>query len=278
MLQAKLKDIVRANLNKVRLSSFASANFEIEILAEYKNGRADFACAIAKKLAHNFDTSPKTLAQTIANGLNDRLLDRVEVAENGFINLFVSREALAMSVQNLLSRREISQLNDAQPTEYLGQDPEFFGLQYARHRLSAALRQLTESRINLIDQSLMPPLMDSSQWMQTESLYLADMHVLEPAFDDNLVGCQLAAANRKLALFLDEFCPLADKYRVDQIEGPVRAYMLNLVREINRVHFLDCLLLAAPPIRNARIGLIVAAKRVLGDCLGILDLEVPEKL
>lgn len=268
MLQAKLKDIVHTALDKLQLSGLAPADFEIEILAEFKNGRADFACAIAKKLAHKLDKQPKSLAQTIASELNHRLLERVEVAENGFINLFVSQEALAMAVQNLLSASDASLLRDVQQNDYFEQERQFCDLRYARHRLSAALRQLTEPRLNLIDQCLSQPLLDSSQWSQIESLYLADMHVLEPAFDDNLVGSQLACANRKLALSLDEFCPQAS----------VSPYVLNLVSEFGQFHILDGLVLAAPPARNARIGLIVAAKRVLGACLGILDLAVPEKL
>ncbi len=277
MLRQKLQLFVSSAVNRAGESGVLSLDgtiADVEILSATGDGRGDFACAIAARLAGAKNSDAKALAQAIAKWLNDELLDKAEVAENGFINLFVSRKALSISVQSLIISKELEVMTA--PSSASRNDLE--ELVYARHRLSASLRQLTQPRLNLAENCLEPALIDKEQWRQVEGLYARDMRVLEPAFDDSLVKVELALTNRRFALLLDEFWTVADRYREYKKAAPVRTYLDTLALGINRSHFLDGLVVSSTAVRNARIGLVLAAKRVFEACLGILNLAVPEKL
>lgn len=271
MLRQKLHLLVSSAVKKAeQLGDLPhGANAEVEILITTGDGRGDFACAIAPKLAGVHGA--KSLAQAIAKWLNSELLERVEVAENGFINLFVSKHALCACVQNIITELPVHQ--DCPSVS----KNDFDGLVYARHRLSASLRQLTEPRLNLEENSLAPPLIDKEQWSQMEGLYAGDMRLLEPAFDSALIKSELALTNKRIALLLDEFS-VADRCRKDKMASFLRSYLDVLAKEITQSNFLDGLPAANSSVRNARIGLILAAKRVFLACLGILNLAVSETI
>lgn len=228
------------------------ADGEVEILSVTKDCRGDFACAIAAKLSGKSENSAEPLAQAIAKFIDSDLLEKVEVAGNGFINLTVSKHALALVVHNIL-KNELPRGSAGQAvrTDWC----------YTGQRLSAALRQVREPRLNLIETCLEPPFLSDSQWREIEALYLQDMCILEPAFNE---------ANKKLVLLLDEFCLQTTKYHQSKNEA-FCAYIDGLVLEINKSHILDGLPLSDPELIRARIGLICAAKRVFDSCLGILN-------
>jgi|GEM_PF-4926916 len=270
MLKAQLEELISLALQKTGESVDVA---KIALVFELSD-RGDFACAIAPKITRH-GASANVLAQAIAKQLDSELLEKVDVAENGFINLFVSPKALSMTIHNLLN----SKLEEAPNSAYLScniSEKDVEQAFYTWRRLSAALRQLTEPRLNLLDSCLIPPLIEHAEWVKIESQYLADMHVLLPAFDDNLAGHKIALANRKLALHLNEFFSVRNLGAKDVLN--VKSYLINLNGSINQSPVLDELVLAGPEIRNARIGLISAAKRVLGSCLGILNLAVPDRL
>lgn len=273
MLRAKLQEIFASALSGVAASrSFGLVDFvkgQIEILSATNYDRGDFACAVALKLKGKLDISVTALAQAIAKALDSEFIENVQVAENGFINLTVSKQALATSVGMILADGEIAAGGSKKSVNY---EPEWH---YASHRLSAALRQLVEPRPNLLEGCLSPALLPESD---LEFVYIQDIKVLEAAFEPGLLGVELASDNRKLALFLDEFSSVADSYRLTKNEPLVRQYTQDLVIKVNQSYVLDGLLLTQATELKARAGLIVAAKRVFGACLGILNLAVPERL
>lgn len=267
MLSQQLEESIRAALIAARQTgSFLSD----EILIATKVERGDFASAIALKLATKKNISANTLAQAIASSIDSDLLAKVEV-DNGFINLTVSKYALSLVVHSALTSPLLPRgINNEMPSEWL----------YAGHRLSAALRQLTEPRLNLLEQKLLSPVLEAHQFQNIEKLYLADMSYLESAFDEEIVGTQLASDNKKLALLLDCFLEnyAESSENSAALNGDLNAYIDGLSRQITRFHILDCLAAASRCEKIARIGLISAAKRVFGACLGILNLAVQEKL
>jgi arginyl-tRNA synthetase len=266
MLRAHLEEIIRSALNAQRQTgSFLSD----EILLAAKAERGDFACPIAIKLAGKTDVSAKALAQAIANAIDSDLLAQVEVADNGFINFTISKYALSAVVHQILTNLPSVEINNGQtmPTNWL----------YVGHRLSAALRQLTEPRLNLLEKKLLPAVLGTQQIHDLEALYLVDMSSLEPAFDADLLGSEVASSNKELALLLDEFTDKAGKFTSGNL-AILNAYIDGLSRLITQSHILDGLVTTGSRQKIARIGLITAAKRVFGASLGILNLAVRDKL
>ncbi len=243
----------------LRQSGSVVADSEIEILSATRDGRGDFACAIAAKLSGKSENSAEPLAQAIAKFIDSDLLEKVEVAGNGFINITVSNHAMALVVHNILKNElPCGSGNQAVRADWC----------YMVQRLSAALRQMREPRLNLIESCLEPPVLNDSQWQEIEASYLQDMRILEPALHEG---------NKKLVLLLDEFWLQSTKYRQSKNDA-FCAYIDGLALEINQSHILDGLPLSEPELIRAQIALISAAKRVFESCLGILNTAVPEKL
>lgn len=266
MLLSQLEELIRSALQK---SGESGDLKKVEVLREMSE-RGDFSCAIAPKLARR-NTVVYDLAQAIAKHLDSELLERIDIAENGFINMFVTPKALAAIVHDLLNGKLPEPFHGASSSSTIGsQDME--QTLYAWHRLSAALRQLTEPRVNLLDCCLDAPLIELDEWLKIERRYLAHIDALVPAFDSNIAGSRMALANKKLALNLDEFLSVPRGARES------KPYLVGVASCINQSPVLDGLVLASPTLRNARIGLISAAKRVLGVCLGILKVPVSDKL
>ncbi|MBX9879004.1 MAG: hypothetical protein K2Y22_11155 [Candidatus Obscuribacterales bacterium] len=249
MLRTQLKELICSALWQ---SGSVAADGEIEILSATKDGRGDYACAIAARLSGKSKNSAEPLAQAIAKFIDSDLLEKVEVAGNGFINLTVSNRALALVVHNILK----NELPRGLGTQAVRTDWRYTG-----QRLSAALQQVREPRLNLIESCLELPVLSDSQWQEIEVLCLRDIHILQPAFNE---------ANKKLVLLLDEFWLQSAKYHHSKNES-FYAYIDGLALEINQSHILDGLPLSDPELIRARIGLICAAKRVFDSCLGILN-------
>ncbi len=67
-----------------------------------KREHGDFACGVALALAGQARTSPMAVAQKIADSISDSpLVDKVQAAAPGFVNIFLSRDALAQSIQTI---------------------------------------------------------------------------------------------------------------------------------------------------------------------------------
>lgn len=279
MLQKQLEMLVSNALSKAvaegLLPAFDLNLAAVEILNYKRNDRADFACALPAKLAPLLKLPAIEIAEAIAKFADSQLTTsnlgvKVAIADNGFINFYVSAKSLAYTVYSITESASL--VGPGGSRLKMLAEPEEVRVQYAWHRLSAALRQLCEPRLNFMEGTLVTPCLSREQF---EQAYVADMRLLEPAFAAQMLPENLYQDNKKLALLLDDFGSAS----VDtKNKAAVKDYLLCLSELINGSCVLDGLLLNTIEIRNARIGLIGAAKRVFGSCLGILNMAISEGL
>ena len=64
----------------------------IEIPKDKKNG--DYSSNIAFLLTKELKSNPMVIANDIKNMINDKMIDRVEVANPGFINFYINKDYL----------------------------------------------------------------------------------------------------------------------------------------------------------------------------------------
>lgn len=85
----------------------ADAIAPIQLSRTKDKAYGDFACNIALMLAKPAKMNPRQLAQKIADSLpNDALIDKVEVAGAGFINVFLNAGAKFAVLETILAQKE----------------------------------------------------------------------------------------------------------------------------------------------------------------------------
>ena len=72
----------------------------IDIPKDKKNG--DYSCNIAFLLTKELKSKPMDIAGEIANKIDDDIIDRVEVANPGFINIYLSKNYLLSNINTIL--------------------------------------------------------------------------------------------------------------------------------------------------------------------------------
>jgi len=79
-----------------------AAQAEVKVERARKREHGDFASSVALALAGPARTSPMAVAQKIADRIADSpLVDKVQAAAPGFVNIFLSRDALAQCIQSI---------------------------------------------------------------------------------------------------------------------------------------------------------------------------------
>lgn len=95
-MKEKIVKVISDALSKIGID----ANVE---LTESK-GHADFATNVAMKYAKSIGKNPIELANEIAKNVNSELIEKVEVAGPGFINIFVKSNVHSESVKNIIEQ------------------------------------------------------------------------------------------------------------------------------------------------------------------------------
>jgi len=105
--------MIRQEIIKLTQKAVASAGFRTPATVRVEHpegeGHGDYATSIALQLAKNFKLSPKNIAINLKSHIlrtQSGLLEKVEVAEPGFINFFLSKEYLQKQVGEILKQKE----------------------------------------------------------------------------------------------------------------------------------------------------------------------------
>lgn len=104
-LKQKLTQALQNALMELHRSGFVSGERpEIQLTPPKQEAHGDFACNVALMLAKPAKKSPRDIAARLVEllGNADGLLERVEIAGPGFINLFASRAAWHASLSDVL--------------------------------------------------------------------------------------------------------------------------------------------------------------------------------
>lgn len=185
LLEAALANLPAGTLP----AELAPAAIEIERTRDPSHG--DFACNVAMRLSKAARSNPRQLAQLIINALPaSELLNKVEIAGPGFINLHLSAAAYAQELQHILEQGE--QYGDAQPgsrgtvlLEFVSANPT--GPLHVGHGRGAALGDILGS------------LMRSQGYQVTREFYYNDAGVqiqnLALSVQARLRGCKPGDAN-----------------------------------------------------------------------------------
>ena len=73
----------------------------IDIPKDKKNG--DYSTNVAFLLTKELKSSPMNIANDIKDRINDEMIERVEIANPGFINFYLSREFLLSNINVIIN-------------------------------------------------------------------------------------------------------------------------------------------------------------------------------
>ena len=99
-----LKEIIVNALKKVFDLDIKIEEVIIESPKEKTHG--DYSTNIAMRLAKALHNSPVNIANKLLEGLNDELIEKVEIAGPGFINFFIKKLSLTSTIKEVLTLKE----------------------------------------------------------------------------------------------------------------------------------------------------------------------------
>ena len=99
-----LKEIIVNTLKKVFDLDIKIEEVIIESPKEKTHG--DYSTNIAMRLAKTLHNSPVNIANKLLEGLNDELIEKVEIAGPGFINFFIKKLSLTSTIKEVLTLKE----------------------------------------------------------------------------------------------------------------------------------------------------------------------------
>lgn len=105
-LKQRLTDALTAALGRLYTDGFLEGEAPaIQLTPPKQESHGDFACNVALALAKPAKRNPRDIATRIVEqlGTDDDLLERVEIAGPGFINLFVARAAWHRTLSDILA-------------------------------------------------------------------------------------------------------------------------------------------------------------------------------
>ena len=120
MIKEEIKNLVQ---NSVKKAGFILPEVLIEKPKETDHG--DYSTSLALVLSKQLKKNPMELAQKIADNINNKIFEKVEVVNPGFINFYLSKEFFIESIikidknfgknNNLKSQKVIIEYTDANP-------------------------------------------------------------------------------------------------------------------------------------------------------------------
>ena len=103
----KLKEIIKKALTKLDID-ISLEDIMIETPKDTKNG--DYSSNIAMKLAKTLKDSPINIANKIVTLLEDEIIDKVMVANPGFINFYLKKDYLFENINTILIKLQVFRL------------------------------------------------------------------------------------------------------------------------------------------------------------------------
>jgi len=97
-IKTKIAYIIKCSLNELKIDK----DVIVEIPKDKRNG--DYSTNIALTLAKDLKTSPINIANMIKDKISDDIIEKVEVVNPGFINIFISKEYLLKGINEIIEK------------------------------------------------------------------------------------------------------------------------------------------------------------------------------
>ena len=103
MIREQLKKAIKEAVSALSLET---SEIHLEHPVDLTHG--DYSTNVAMTLAKEVNKNPKELAQEIIDNLKeDKLIEKIEVAGNGFINFYLSKEFFAENLNEIIKTNPI---------------------------------------------------------------------------------------------------------------------------------------------------------------------------
>ncbi len=154
------------------------------------------------------------------------------------------------------------------------ENPVFY-VQYAHARCASILRNAFQSRMDTINQTELPPLLDEADWRQ----YLARLQPSElVALFDNLENDQAERELKELILKLDSFEDRIQDAARTRSPHIIARYAQDLAADFHRFYNVCRVLVPDQETAKRRLVVIYALKKVLAQALDLLGVSAPEQM
>jgi arginyl-tRNA synthetase len=247
-----------AGLLRAALEHIGAPPAELALAPPREPGRGDIGTSVALKLAPLMNNSPRTIAENIAAAItiDPCYLERIEIADSGFINFHFTPAFFQARIAELLSSgprdnaialppafsaRAIG-LYDIVPERAGSDDDPLRDIRFAHAQIAGLLRHAASARIAPAPDVSLAPLTDAAELPLIKTLL---------RFPDE---SSHALANN------------SPEYLV--------AYLRDLTATFNHFNHTHRTLSAPPELRDARLRLLQAAQMIFDDAMMMLNLKI----
>ena len=102
-IKKELQQIIKESLVKNKID-YPEENIVIEIPKAIENG--DYSSSIALMLAKELHKSPMEIANQIKDAMSSEILEKIEVAPPGFINMYLTKEKLQSEINKIIKENK----------------------------------------------------------------------------------------------------------------------------------------------------------------------------
>jgi len=111
MIRQEIKNLIEKSIKELQKKGFFSAFNIPKIQAEQPEikGRGDYATNMAMTIARENKKSPIEIAETLKNQIlisKSGIFEKIEIANPGFINFFLSQEYLQKQIEDILKKKD----------------------------------------------------------------------------------------------------------------------------------------------------------------------------
>ena len=99
-IKKELQEIIKDSLIKNDINDINSNEIIIEIPKSQENG--DYSTNIALTLTKRLHTSPIEIANKIASNIKNEIIEKIEIANPGFINIYITKQRLQAEINKII--------------------------------------------------------------------------------------------------------------------------------------------------------------------------------
>jgi arginyl-tRNA synthetase len=173
-------------------------------------------------------------------------------------------------------------LVNAEPQDQTTLDPELsrqacrnnsaFYVRYAHARCCALIRQALDSRINVNDRLLDPPLLSEAQFQDYLLQYKSDNDVFEKAFS---INSAIFSHQKKLVMALQSFPFEISEALWMRQPGRIARFARVVADDLNKWYEVNRVISDNAAVTRANLGLIMATRQVLANALAVIGVSAP---
>lgn len=154
------------------------------------------------------------------------------------------------------------------------ENPAFY-IQYAHARCAAILRKALERSLNPDTGSASEPPISLHVWERYLAEYRQSPTVFTPLFESD---AEVFAHQKALIMRLESFPEEIEEAALSRTPGRLARYAYELANDLQKFYELCRVITDDADVTKARLGLIVATKQVLGNVLGIIGVNAPDRM